>query len=197
MSSTPEHERAENARAAAFGDAVAARLGLNATDLRCLDLVIGEDAISPTRLASLSGLTSGAITGVLDRLEAAGLVRRDADPTDRRRFVVRVLPDRQAEINELYSGLVSGVDALLAGYPADARVVVEAFRAAHRDLLERETLRLRAKAAEDRPESALPGASDAVVERAPRGGLGRATLIFESGAARLTFHATPVAGQEA
>ena len=109
MSSTPQAERAGNARAAAFGDAVAARLGLNATDLRCLDLVIGEDAISPTRLASLSGLTSGAITGVLDRLEAAGLVRRDADPTDRRRFVVRVLPDLQTEIEELYTGLTGGV----------------------------------------------------------------------------------------
>jgi DNA-binding MarR family transcriptional regulator len=196
MSSTPQRERAENARAAAFGDAVAARLGLNATDLRCLDLVIGEDAISPTRLASLSGLTSGAITGVLDRLEAAGLVRRDADPIDRRRFVVRVLPDRQAEIDELYAGLVGGLDRILAAYDEPARAAIDGFRTAHRDLLEQETLRLRARATEDRPPVAEAEApAGVVVERAPRQGLTRGTLIFESGAARLTFHSTAIPGQ--
>jgi DNA-binding MarR family transcriptional regulator len=195
MSSTPEQERAENARAAAFGDAVAARLGLNATDLRCLDLVIGEDAISPTRLASLSGLTSGAITGVLDRLEAAGLVRRDADPIDRRRFVVRVLPDRQAEIEELYAGLVGGLDQILAAYDTASRAAIDGFRSARRDLLERETLRLRARATEDRPAAEPTAATGVIVERAPRHGLTRGTLIFESGAARLTFHSTAIPGQ--
>src|SRR4051794_8878541 len=194
MSSTPEHERAENARAAAFGDAVAARLGLNATDLRCLDLVIGEDAISPTRLASLSGLTSGAITGVLDRLEAAGLVRRDADPVDRRRFVVRVLPDRQAEIDELYAGLLGGIDDVLARYDPQARVTIEAFRTAHRALLEQETLRLRARATDDHAEAEPTAPAGVVVERAPRRGQARGTLIFESGAARLTFHSNAIPG---
>ena len=80
------------ARALVFHEAVAERLGINATDLKCLELAVGEDDISPTRLAELTGLTSGAITGVLDRLERRGIVRREADPTDRRRIVVRVDP---------------------------------------------------------------------------------------------------------
>ena len=80
------------ARALVFHEAAAERLGINATDLKCLELAVGEDEITPTRLAELTGLTSGAITGVLDRLERRGIVRREADPDDRRRVVVRVDP---------------------------------------------------------------------------------------------------------
>jgi DNA-binding MarR family transcriptional regulator len=201
MSSTPSEERAANARAALFVDAAAARLGLNPTDLRCLDLVIGEETITPSRLAALSGLTSGAITGVLDRLEAAGLVRRDSDPADRRRFVVRLLPDRQAEVDELYAGLVHGIDGLLAGLGEPERAAVEAYRVAHRDLLERETLLLRAGSREDGevvpPAASAPAEPAGVwLQSAPRRGIVRATLIFESGAARLTFHTTAIPGQE-
>jgi DNA-binding MarR family transcriptional regulator len=71
-------------------EVVAASLGLNATDLRCLELAWTEEDMTPTRLAELSDLTSGAVTGVLDRLERAGFVRRESDPNDRRRLLVRV-----------------------------------------------------------------------------------------------------------
>ena len=76
-------------RAALFQEAAAERLGLNVTDLRCLAMAHAEPGMSASRLAELSGLTSGAITGVLDRLERAGLLRREADPDDRRRTLVR------------------------------------------------------------------------------------------------------------
>ena len=49
--------------------------------------------MTPSRLAELSGLTSGAVTGVLDRLERAGFVRRESDPTDRRSLLVRIDPE--------------------------------------------------------------------------------------------------------
>ncbi|HVN12145.1 MAG TPA: MarR family transcriptional regulator, partial [Kineosporiaceae bacterium] len=55
-------------RTPAYDEALAAQLGLNPTDLRCLELVGAEPGLTPGRLAELAGLTSGAITGVLDRL---------------------------------------------------------------------------------------------------------------------------------
>jgi len=73
---------------------VAASLGLNPTDLRCLELAAGEPEMTPTRLAELSGLTSGAVTGVLDRLERAGFLRRESDSNDRRRLLVRIDAER-------------------------------------------------------------------------------------------------------
>ena len=80
-------------------EAVAERLGINSTDLRCLVLASTEPGLAPSRLAELAGLTTGAITGVLDRLERAGFVRREADPGDRRRLHVRVVVERLAELD--------------------------------------------------------------------------------------------------
>ena len=82
--------RRSGAQWSLFSQAVAARVGISASDFECLDLVILEGAVTPGRLAEASGLTTGAITGVIDWLERAGFVRRDPDPTDRRR-VLRAL----------------------------------------------------------------------------------------------------------
>ena len=94
--STPTSETDALRRLIAEGigthEVVASSLGLNATDLRCLELAWSEAEMTPTRLAELSGLTSGAVTGVLDRLERARFVRRESDPNDRRRLLVRVDP---------------------------------------------------------------------------------------------------------
>ena len=89
----PDALRRLIAEAIGTHEVVAASLGLNATDLRCLELASSEPEMTPTRLAELSDLTSGAVTGVLDRLERAGFVRREFDPSDRRRLLVRVDPD--------------------------------------------------------------------------------------------------------
>jgi DNA-binding MarR family transcriptional regulator len=190
---TAEFERTANARVVLLLEAIAARLGLNPTDLKCLDLVAGEDTVTPGRLAELSGLTSGAITGVLDRLEAAGLVRREPDPSDRRRFVVRLVPDRQAEIAELYADLVQGTGELLAQFEPGTQVAIGDFLRRRRDLLDRQIASLRgARIASAAHQDADEG--DAVDLDGPLGGVTRGSLIFESGAARLTFHAAPLPG---
>ncbi|HTO26462.1 MAG TPA: MarR family transcriptional regulator [Gaiellaceae bacterium] len=71
-----------------FDQAVADTLGLNRTDLRCIDIIEGEGPITAGRLAERTGLTSGAVTTVIDRLEAAGYARRVRDTGDRRRVFV-------------------------------------------------------------------------------------------------------------
>lgn len=77
----------------AFEDALADFLGLNRTDARCLDLIGREGRITAGRLAATSGLTTGAVTVVIDRLSSAGYVRRVRDPDDRRKVYVEMTPE--------------------------------------------------------------------------------------------------------
>ena len=99
MSSPPERAaliaaagdvvREFTARAVLFQDTVARAVGLNPTDLQCANLLLLYGPMTPGELASLTGITAGgAVTGVVDRLERAGLARRNRGTTDRRRVVV-------------------------------------------------------------------------------------------------------------
>ncbi|MCC6166491.1 MAG: MarR family transcriptional regulator [Caldilineaceae bacterium] len=134
-----------------FHGAVAARLGLNPTDLKC-GAVLGETGPIPAgELAALTGLTTGAITGVLDRLEKAGLVRRAADPTDRRRVIVEPLDDpaRLAEIMQLLAPLSAETAQLLKDhYDNDQLRLILDFVRRSAELMRRQTTRLRAQTQE-------------------------------------------------
>src|SRR3954469_22481009 len=76
-----------------YDQAVADALGLNRTDMRCADVLDREGPVTAGRLAEATGLTSGAITTAIDRLERAGIARRRPDPGDRRRVLVEIEPD--------------------------------------------------------------------------------------------------------
>lgn len=154
------------ARAIALHEVMAASLGVNVTDLRCLELLADEPDVTPSRLADLAGLTSGAVTGVLDRLEEAGFVRREPDPADRRRLIVRPIPARMAAIDAAFSRIVERA----GGLSADLDELT--------DLLGRETDRLRAVT-----EGGLIGN----VYMAPRGDETRARLVLATGAPRLNL----------
>src|SRR5262249_50475729 len=80
----------------AMDDAAAAYLGINRTDFRCLDVIDRRGRMTAGELAVESGLTTGAITAVLDRLERGGFVRRSRDDEDRRRIFVELTPEARA-----------------------------------------------------------------------------------------------------
>ena len=80
-----------------FHQAVADILGLHITDHKCLDLIHRYGAMPAGRLAELTGLTTGAVTGIIDRLEEAGYVRRTDDPKDRRRIIVEPTKNKKWE----------------------------------------------------------------------------------------------------
>lgn len=82
--------RRMGAATVSFNNAVAELAGLNRTDYECMDVLDAEGPCTAGRLAEATGLTTGAITGVVDRLEAAGLARRSRDPDDRRRVIVEL-----------------------------------------------------------------------------------------------------------
>jgi DNA-binding MarR family transcriptional regulator len=96
------------------------RFGINRTDLRALDLIGQAGITSPTALAAALGMSTGATSTVLDRLEAAGYAHREPDPGHRRRTIAPV---------------IRGTIAQAAALPDAALVVVAEFLAAHRALL--------------------------------------------------------------
>jgi DNA-binding MarR family transcriptional regulator len=85
-------------------NAVADKIGLSATEFESMDIISRNQPISAGRLATECGLTTGAITGIIDRLERAGLVRRVNDPKDRRRVLLDPIDDfeKNKKICELY-----------------------------------------------------------------------------------------------
>jgi DNA-binding MarR family transcriptional regulator len=84
--------RAHEAANEAFDDVACEKLGINRTDLRCLNIVDNQGPMTAGRLAELSGLTTAAVTAVLDRLERAGYARRVRDQPDRRQVIVELTP---------------------------------------------------------------------------------------------------------
>jgi len=77
-----------------FHQAVAEQLGLNSTDHKCLDVILENHAMTAGKLSELTGLTTGTITGVIDRLEKAGFVYREKDAEDRRKVIIQVNKDK-------------------------------------------------------------------------------------------------------
>ena len=104
------------AQSVLMSDAVAKLVGLNSTDLECLDLLGLSGPTTAGRLATHTGLTTGAMTAVIDRLERAGFARRVRDDADRRCVLVEALPDNLRQIQALYRPLISAVGRLNEEY---------------------------------------------------------------------------------
>jgi DNA-binding MarR family transcriptional regulator len=98
----------------AFDNVAAERLGVNRTDLHCLNIIQNAGGLTAGELAAEAGLTSGAVTGVIDRLERVGFARRIADPGDRRRVKVEVTPKFYARANRIWGPLASDWESSLS-----------------------------------------------------------------------------------
>lgn len=109
-----------------FDEALAAFLGINRTDGRCLDIIDRAGRVSAGQLAIESGLTTGAVTAVIDRLEGQGYVRRVRDQLDRRKVWVEVTDDTKA-INAHIFGIYEQISPRLMGrFSADQlRAILE------------------------------------------------------------------------
>lgn len=134
---TPEREaligsvmnagRLMSTRSVVFHAAIADRLGLNPSDHKCADLISNEtEPVTAGRLAEITGLTSGAITGVVDRLERAGLVAREPDAEDRRRVLIR-RTDRTPIMRDLFMPMMEGMASLCATYTNEELELIGTF----------------------------------------------------------------------
>jgi DNA-binding MarR family transcriptional regulator len=129
----------------AFDEAVADRLGINRTDLRCLDLLDRHGAMTAGELAKASGLTTGAITRLVDRVERMGYARRRADGADRRRVLVALTPRARELAAELYGPVAQQGYAGLARYSAEQLGFLRDFLQGARTFHEQRASQLRAK----------------------------------------------------
>jgi DNA-binding MarR family transcriptional regulator len=99
-----------------YSQAVAMRLGINRTDLECLDIIALRGPVTAGDLADATGLTTGAITGVIDRLERAGFASRERAPDDRRKVLVHALPAVEERIAPLFEPMQRAALEALSPY---------------------------------------------------------------------------------
>ena len=160
---------------------------MNPTDLRCLELAIAEPGATAGRLAEAADLTTGAVTGVLDRLESRGYIERVDDPADRRRSVIK--PTAAADqVRTAAGGLDAELGLLLSKYSADQRRAILDFLNASAVAVDKGTQELRAS---------VRGGFVGQTYQAPLGDAQRGRLIFSSGAPRLSMNIAPLGSRAA
>ncbi len=165
-----------------YTDAVAARLGLNRTDLDCLSILHLTGSATAGELAEVTGLTTGAITGVIDRLVQIGYVQREADPADRRRVIVRAVPASGRPVGELFAPMHQAIERLYDRYSDEELAVLLDLNERLLPVMQEETARLR------RPETDA-AAPPATVHSSPLGDLAGARLEFPRGAVQVNVRA--------
>ena len=168
--------RRVNLQGSLFGQTVAIRFGLSESDVEALEVLLDSGASTAGKLSDLMGLTTGAVTRVIDRLEQAGYVRRVPDPADRRRVVVELIPDRMAAVEATMARVGDKSVSEISHYSEAELAVIN-------DFLTRMEAVTRAEASALRGD---PGSGDETSEHAaPVGGLSRARLLMKAGAHEL------------
>lgn len=128
-----------------FHQAASLRMGLNPTDSKCWGVLREMGPITAGDLAELTGLTTGAITGVIDRLEQAGFVRRGHDAHDRRRVIIELIdnPAKEAELAQIYGPLAEAtINEFVARYSNEELALILDFTKRGAEFMKQQTARL-------------------------------------------------------
>lgn len=182
LDATMREFRAASGEGVLLAQAIAERLGLTITDLECLGFLEDLGRVPAGRLAEATGLTTGAITGVVDRLERAGYVRRERDPHDRRRVIVERVPERvDRDVGSLYASMATAHLRLFDRYSDDELRLLLDTASRSRAIMHEEVAKLRA--AGDEPARETRNLS------APLGAIARGRLQFPRGASRVILGA--------
>ena len=127
-----------------MGQAAADRIGINNTDLNCLNILSFSGHMTAGELAKATGLTTASITGVIDRLEEAGFVRRERDPHDRRRVVVRLSLDKAvSEVASVFAPMLRDWREMATRYSDDELRLIVDFYGRVEQVFRKHLLRLR------------------------------------------------------
>ena len=176
--------RRVNLEGSLFGQRIAIRFGLSESDIEALEALIDTGASTAGALGELMGLTSGAITRLIDRLEQSGYVRRVPDPADRRRVIIEVVPVKVAAVKELLDTIRARESEELGSFSESELRTINDFLSRMADVARTESTRLYTDT-----DSAGPTSSE---HTAPLGGLTSGRLIFRSGANELTVRGGPL-----
>ena len=133
MSTRDIHDRIQDAlvrtiaNVVVFNTQVADQLGLGVSDMQFMTYLMQEGALSPGRLSELSGLKSGSVTGVIDRLESAGYVHRERDETDRRKVRVVLNAERLQSAESPYAGQAAHLRGVLDSFAGEELETIARF----------------------------------------------------------------------
>ncbi len=126
-----------------WDESIADLLGVNRTDLRCIDLLSMSQPMTAGELARAAGLSSGAMTFVLDRLERVGMLARRRDERDRRRVFVELLPEAAQRALALHMPLIQAMRSRLSSFSSDDLAAITRFFVMGSELYRSQANRLR------------------------------------------------------
>ncbi len=170
--------RRVGSQAALLSQVMAERIGLAAIDVECLEALGDEGRVTVGRLAEVTGLSTGAATRMVDRLEQAGYVRRVSDPADRRRVLVEPVPDRMAGLAIPRESIARVQREVIGRFSDDQLTAIADFLETSLAVVRQEAARMRAP----NEQAASGGGSSA----APVGAATSGRLVFLSGAPNVT-----------
>jgi DNA-binding MarR family transcriptional regulator len=178
--------RRVNLQGSFFGQTVAIRFGLSESDIETLEQLIDMGATTAGKLSEVTGLTSGAVTRVVDRLEQAGFVRRVPDPTDRRRVIVQVVPEKVAAVQSTLDRVGSASAKEIGRYTDAQLALITDFLTRMEQITRTEATTLRENPAGESGDDAGTAGSE---HSAGLGGLTAAKLHVRSGLSTLRLRA--------
>jgi DNA-binding MarR family transcriptional regulator len=121
-----------------FDERVAKKFKLSRTDMRCLDILGRRGPITAGQLSDESGLSTGAVTFLLDRLEQAGMVKRRRDTDDRRRVWVELVPAAQKRLAHAQQPIVEEMKQVTQRFKAEELAIVRDFMREAKEVFERQ-----------------------------------------------------------
>ncbi|GIK54746.1 MAG: putative HTH-type transcriptional regulator YcgE [Chloroflexota bacterium] len=111
-----------------FRNAMSEWAGLNVTDMECLRFLFLKGVATPTELARHTGLTSGAATAMLDRLEKAGLIERQPNPDDRRGILITPVPSAAERVRSWFASARDAQEELISSYAeSELEIIADVF----------------------------------------------------------------------
>lgn len=127
-----------------FHEAVAKTIGLSATEWKCLDILIRNGPSTAKVLSDQSGLSTGAITGIIDRLEREKLATREDNPADRRSVIIHPVPreDLSHKLSPIFASLNVSMQGLMLGFNESERACIQNYLTSSISILEEETRKL-------------------------------------------------------
>lgn len=169
-----------NGLGASLFRAAASRSGMTVTDMQVVDILDSNGPLTAGELADLTGLTTGAVTGMLNRLEEAGRVRRERDPEDGRRVIVQLITDKDETqgSGSIFASLGQAWEEMASRYDDQQLALLVEFLQRSNAISRQEVFRLR-----EAPEV------DGGIQSAPLGDLESAQLVVASAVSRLTVRA--------
>lgn len=125
-----------------FQSGAAMSIGLNVTDAECLDYLMERGSATAGELAKLTGLTTGAITSVIDRLEKSGFAARGTDPKDRRKVIVRFVPGNEKKATAIYGEMAKDVISMLSRFDEEELGILKKFTQNLTEIYQQHTLKI-------------------------------------------------------